>query len=175
MKPNDYTDVTRKLEEKYAERNLKWNYLGGSHPLQGTGDMDGMLMYFRFRYDFVSLELGVIDEEFRRIADSNSRIQGRRSYKAALKAVEAGEPNAAIDLEWAKMLMGKSMWDDSYPDRKLVYASSGPVTGDKYAGEMTPDEFYSAFVELVEKLKPLPEEYQIRYPVEMREEDSEEG
>lgn len=171
MKPYDYTDVTRRLEEKYADRNLTWDELGGSSPLQGLGSLDGLLMYFRFRYDFASLELGVIDEEFRRIVDKNSGIQSQRRYKEALTAVAAGEPDAEMDLAWAEMLLTKTGWGGAYPDRKLVYASSGPLTGEKYAGILNPEEFFTAFVDLVERLKPLAEEYQIRYPEEMFEEE----
>lgn len=143
--------VELRLEEKYAERGLKFTFgFRGSIPTQAFGTIDGYLFYFRYRGDYAQLRVGFIEED-----------RYEQEYARDMKF-----HNDRI----ARFGLGGDKWHDIPPEKQVLngetdmptslrkVASIADVLDDPYNGTLTADECEMIFIRLVESLEDIEHE-----------------
>lgn len=140
------------LEVKYQRIGLRFDSgFGGSSPVQANGRIGRRYFYFRFRHDHASLTVGHPDLRGMAGRDRRNRYKHRR-------AVRRGRYER-WSFDYRIALMNLNTRRDSvlarHPSNEVAYASISGVTGDPYAGTLTPEEAAVLFERLMADLKPV--------------------
>lgn len=162
-------DATKALEAKYE--SLKFSGLNfGSFPMQETGWYNGMRFYFRFRHNQATLRVGPHDEEveflytLRVNQDKARRVKNWIKEHGDDKVEDLPEIVKAFGRPFseAKARMQKET-DLSYMPHRIAAKSSynGDYENDPHKGELTPNELFDVFSELIDNLEEIPYEEQL--------------
>ena len=149
------------LEEKYADRGLKFTtpFVGGV-PVQAFGHIDGMRFYFRFRGNWANLRVGPYDREIEELRTMriNEDIAARRKEREA-----AGEKEDIVSMIFDRDETVPEESDPAFMPHITAAAAGceGPIPGDDYNGDLTPEEDFEIFSKLADNLIPIPKEEQL--------------
>lgn len=149
--------VEARLEEKYADRGLKFTRgFSGSSPVQAWGVIDGYRFYFRYRTDAASIRIGFIAEdraerEYERdMKFHKERIARSEAREALTGELDTSLSNALFLLE-PKLNVADGVTDYPSSIRKQAYVSG--VFNDPWNGQLSPEQAEYIFVRLIENLE----------------------
>lgn len=139
------------LTERYAAEKIRFDTsFNGSIPVQACGRIGRQFFYFRFRSDSASLVLGKADR-------CRSASQAKHARRKALRTLRRGNE---AEGPWGSMVkkdLKKDTSLDRHPSCPVWYAVIYGVTGEPYAGALEAEESAELFVELMNRLEPVPQ------------------
>lgn len=142
--------VAARLEEKYAERGLKFTCVfSGSAPVQAFGIIDGYRFYFRYRSDKASIRIGFIAED-RAQREHERDMKFRQQRHARLGGGDKSLRELLLS-EGPGPLVPDGITDYPSSIRKEAYISG--VLNDPYNGHLSPEQTEETFISLIEKLE----------------------
>ncbi|GAA4035040.1 hypothetical protein GCM10023063_19230 [Arthrobacter methylotrophus] len=146
--PAGQEDLIARLTERYAGQRIRFHTgFVGSVPVQASGRIGRLFFYFRFRGDTASLTLGSADH----------RSAASRAKHARRKALRKLRRGVAVDWFGGFMLQQDLRRDtalDRHPSRAVWYAVRNDVTGERYAGDLEPEEAAELFIDMMSTLQP---------------------
>lgn len=138
------------LTERYANQKIRFDTgFAGSIPVQASGRIGRQYFYFRFRGDSASLTLGLAD-----LRRSASRAKHAR--RKALRELRRGQADDNFMSFMLKRDLRRDTSMDRHPSRPVWYAVINDVTGDRWAGDLEPEDAASLFVQLMDQLQRVP-------------------
>jgi len=154
----EFVAVAEELEAEFKDRELKFTVVfEGMVPVQAFGWLDGSRFYFRFRSDYASLIVGKYDKDWEQ-EDFDKRLARYREAKEA--RVAAGRISMddwdmfdhLSDIQASGDHLPTGLEPDYYPVRREFMAGFGNVTGEPYAGALSPNFAKEVFRKLVNSL-----------------------
>lgn len=147
--PDAQEQLIALLTDKYAARGIRFDTgFVGSVPVQCSGRIGRRYFYFRFRSDSASLTVGSADHR----RDASHAKHARRK---ALRKLRRG-----VSDDWfgfmAKGDLKRDTRLDRHPSNAVWYATINDVTGEQYAGGLEPEECAEIFIQLMDRLAPVP-------------------
>jgi hypothetical protein len=140
--------VVAALTERYAEQSIRFDTgFVGSIPVQACGRIGRRFFYFRFRGDTASLTIGSPDH--RRAAS-----QAKHARRKALRKLRRGQDDDGFGGFMTKRDLRRDTGLDRHPSHAVWYAVHHDVTGERYAGELEPEEAAELFIDLMSRLQP---------------------
>lgn len=140
--PDDQLELIERLTAARPGLRFDTGFVG-IVPMTASGRIGRRYFHFRFRYDHASLRIGSPDVRFvSRDRHRNLRILRRNNVRTSLRASIARDAlNGGHGLE-------------KYPSRVVMQSSTGPVTGDPYAGSIPVEQAAALFEQLLASLEP---------------------
>jgi hypothetical protein len=158
-------ELAAALETKYAHRGLRFTVPpSGGAPMVAFGHMDGLRFYFRFRYNWASLQVGPFDPEIERLDFERRVEQAQRKNIEAQTKILAGELKPDPFTFWDVPREATSEDDPQFLPTRIVkaYGREGIAGESEYLGDLSPEEAFEIFSDLVEHLEDVPEDQQLR-------------
>lgn len=149
--------VEKFLEEKYAERGLKFTRgFSGSIPVQAWGVIDGYRFYFRYRGDVASIRIGFIAEDraereyARDMKFHQERIARSEARQAMTGELDTSLSNALFQME-PKLNVPDGVTD--YPSSIRKQAVIVDALDHPYNGTLNATEARDLFIKLIDNLE----------------------
>lgn len=145
--PASQDELIALLTDRYATRGIRFDSgFVGSVPVQCCGRIGRRYFYFRFRGDTASLTIGSADH--RRDAS-----QAKHARRKSLRQLRRGG-----EIDWfggfmVKQDLKRDKGMDRHPSRAVWYAVINDVTGERYAGDLEPEESAELFGQLMDLLR----------------------
>lgn len=141
-------DLIAALTERYADKAIRFDTgFVGSVPVQACGRIGRRFFYFRFRGDTASLTIGSPD--LRRTAS-----RAKHSRRKALRKLRRGQTDDLFGSFMIERDLRRDTSLDRHPSHAVWYAVRNDVTGERYAGDLEPEESAELFIDLMASLQP---------------------
>lgn len=140
--PNDQLELIARLTAARPGLRFDTGFIGAV-PMTASGRIGRRYFHFRFRYDCASLHVGSPDLRYlNRDRHRNLRILRRDDDRSSLSSTIA------------RSSLKRESGLEKYPSKVIMESSTGPVTGDPYAGTIPAEQAAELFEQLLAALEP---------------------